>query len=335
MRLSITVCALLAVGIVSPWGAAVAQDKNLGPDAPAAAESKNLGPDAPAAAEKRYLIARDLYKAGRYAEAASEFAVAFEMVPTSAKLAYNLGRCQERAGQPEPAAASFAQYLRLAPGAADRKEVEATIAALRRRIEATLPELVITSAPEGAHVTIGAQVPLPQPTPVTVRVPAGDHVVRFELEGYRARMETVKVAAGQSNAAHVTLARVAVTESELTAATGVAAAPQPIAPADDWRPVAGWTAVGVGAAGVALGAVYAVLATDTRDTLDGLGARDWRRYDGLNDDFGRQKTVAWAGLIGGAVLAGAGAALLLWPVDDAASVAVRPTPNGIVGVLRW
>ena len=101
-------------------------------------ETGALGPDAPEAAEKRYAIGRGLYRAGRFADAAAEFAVAFEMMPTSAKLAYNLGRCQERAGQLQSAVDAFQRYLELSPEAQDRGEVEATIAALRRRIEASL-----------------------------------------------------------------------------------------------------------------------------------------------------------------------------------------------------
>jgi len=283
-------------------------------DAPAA--EPGLGSDAPEAAQRRYSIARGLYAEGRYAEAAAEFDVAFAMLPTSAKLAYNAARCHERAGHLEPAIEAYGAYLRLSPQAPDRVDVEATVAAIRRRLEATLSELVLTTAPAGARITIDDDAPLERPTPVTARLAPGTHRVRFELDGHEASARTVEVVGGQSNAVH----------AELEATGGVG-----------WRRVVGWSAIGVGAAGLVVGAAYGASAQDAKDEAAGLEARDWRRHDELSADYEAARPIAWLGLVGGAVFTAAGATLLLWPEDGVAQARIElsPTPGGGTAVYRW
>ncbi|MCA9560913.1 MAG: hypothetical protein KC583_20335, partial [Myxococcales bacterium] len=82
---------------------------------PAAANTRALGAGAPEAAEQRYQIGLQMYRAGRFAEAAREFRVALTMVPDSARLAYNLARSLERSDQLEAAIEHYQLYLRLSP----------------------------------------------------------------------------------------------------------------------------------------------------------------------------------------------------------------------------
>ncbi len=286
----------------------------LGP--PAAIAQPSLGPDAPVAAEGRYAIARALYLEGRYAEAAAEFDVAFAMMPGSGKLAYNAARCHERAGNLERALERYDDYLRLSPEATDRAQVEATVAAIRERLVQRLPELVLTSQPAGARVAVDDDPPLAQPTPVTARVSAGEHVVRFELEGHRPVSQPVSVVAGQTNAAHVEL---------LSSATEPRGRDGP-----PWIRTAGWVGVGLGVAGLGLAAVYGAQASSAKDEGGGLDAAEWRRHEALRDDYEQARTVAWVGLAAGLALAAAGTTLLLWPQDEA--------PEGVAlvpGGARW
>lgn len=318
---------------MKPWlvFAALATALSFSVTRAAASDAESvLGSDAPSAAELRYSIARELYRQGKYAEAAAEFDVALVIMPTSAKLAYNAARCHERAGNLELALQRYADYLRLNDTATDRADVEATIAAIRQRMLQTQPDLVLTSVPEGARVTVDDDPPLLDPTPVTARVTAGKHRVRYELAGHESVARTVRVVAGRSNTAHVELKPIEAV-SWMVGATDE----PPEARASGWVGPTGWTAVGLGAAGLAVGVAYTVVAFDKADEVNALEARDWRRRAELTDEHETAQTIQWVGLVSGAVLAAAGVALLLWPEEGHGAVGLVPTHRGAIGVVQW
>jgi hypothetical protein len=81
-------------------------------------------------ARERMERGQDLFRAGRFIEAAEEFQAAYEAQPFSAFL-FNAGVCYERHGDPARAADFFARYLDRDPGASDARQVRARIDRLR------------------------------------------------------------------------------------------------------------------------------------------------------------------------------------------------------------
>jgi len=88
----------------------------------------------------------------------------------------------------------------------------------------------------------------------------------------------------------------------------------------------GWIGVGVGGAGIAVGAVVGgvVLARQSALEEDDQGCPDACTDAGAVDDYNRLRIVSGAAFIGGAVVAAAGAVLLI--------TAPRPAPSVAVGV---
>jgi tetratricopeptide (TPR) repeat protein len=81
------------------------------------------------------------YRAGARSYAIGEYGPALELFKSAYKasgrpaLLFNIAQCQKKLGQKAEAAATFRNYLQLLPEAADRVEVESTIAALERAVE--------------------------------------------------------------------------------------------------------------------------------------------------------------------------------------------------------
>ena len=90
--------------------------------------------------------------------------------------------------------------------------------------------------------------------------------------------------------------------------------------------IAGWVAIGSAIAAVALGAGYQVAALETRSAGEELGVGEQSRRAELQEELDFERRIMWAGYGTGVVLAGAGAALLVWP--DAPPVAVVPVATG-------
>lgn len=274
--------------------------------APALAENA-LPADAPPQAEQRYRIGVELYRAKKYADAAREFRVAFKLYPRSPKLAYNLARCLERSNQPTEAVEAYRRYLALAPKADDRAQVEGYIAALLE----TLPELVVTSEPPGARVRLDGEA-REGATPLSLRVPAGSHVVQVTL-GERRANRTVEVKPRQKNVVLLELPKPSGPAPQVTPEPVVEQVETADEPTKPWP----WVAFGVGAAGLATGVVFSVQALDARDARDAAHDEgDVPQSRAHHDEMNEANTLSLVGYGVGAVGLAAGAALLLWGGDD-------------------
>jgi len=79
-----------------------------------------------AAARATYQVARAMYDAGRYTEAAVELRRAFDMSPRTPLLRY-IGDCYARTARFEEAVEYYTRYLNRAPQAQDREKVQAEL----------------------------------------------------------------------------------------------------------------------------------------------------------------------------------------------------------------
>ena len=297
--------------------------------APPALAARGLPPDAPAAAEQRYQIGLGLYRQKRYAEAAREFRVAFELYPKSPKLAYNLGRCLERADKPQGAIEAYRTYLKLAPNAKDRTEVLGFVKALEDVVRKALPELVLSSDPEGAAVAIDGDA-VSGKTPLRVRLAPGSHVVRFSLGDAR-ETRTVEVAAGRQNAVHVELPVTVVTPAP-------SPPPAPDAPVSErgptWMTWAGVGALALGVGGGVLGVLQLSAAQDSVDKSGELTGDDPERGQ-LEDDLQSQQALMWVGFGAGAALLATGATLIVLDLNGDETTALLPAPGGAALRVRF
>lgn len=288
----------------------------LAPAIVAAAEVEpSLGPGAPPAADQRYRIGRQLYRDGRFTDAAAEFRAALAMFPQSAKLAFNLARSLERAGDLAGAIEHYRLYTKLDPQAIDRAEVEALIPTLQSRLEADWPTMAIVSHPSGARIRVDGEA-RPETTPATLRLPPGPHTVRLQLDGHTDADRLVELKAGAPAALEVTL---------------TATAPE-VAPAagddGDWRTWTGYGAIALGVAAAGVGVLGHARSSDTADEAAAVrpGPEGDARYRRLQDDYDGQRVMMGVGYGLGAAFVAAGVALLVWPAEppaDAATLTIR------------
>jgi tetratricopeptide (TPR) repeat protein len=289
----------------------------LAPAIAVAAEAEpTLGPEAPPAADQRYRIGRQLYRDGRFADAAAEFRAALAMFPKSAKLAFNLARSLERAGDLAGAIEHYRLYTKLDPQAGDRAEIEALIPTLRARLEASWPSVAIVTRPGGARILVDGEA-RPETTPATLRLPPGPHTVRLQLDGHETADRLVDLSAGAPAALDVALAP--------AAPVAVASTPPP---EPDWRTWTGYGALALGVAAAGVGVLGHVQSSDTADEAAAVrpGPEGEARYRRLQDDYDSQRLMMGVGYGLGAAFVAAGVALLVWPSDepgDAASLTIR------------
>jgi hypothetical protein len=105
--------------------------------------------------------------------------------------------------------------------------------------------------------------------------------------------------------------------------------PKPVAQGKTRRTV-GWISVGVGGAGLAVGAITGILLVSKRSSLDDAGCTTVctdPNQDSNANSFNSLRTVSSAGFIAGGVIAAAGITLLVWPSHSDASVGVRVGPS--------
>jgi hypothetical protein len=91
--------------------------------------------DARTQAREHYASGRRLYEQGEYTGAIREFAAADALAPSGLN-DFNIALCHDKLGQPDEAVRFYRSYLTRTPNAANRAQVEATVARLEQQIAA-------------------------------------------------------------------------------------------------------------------------------------------------------------------------------------------------------
>lgn len=310
---------LTLVAITALAGSAHAQAP--GPSDTERAAARDMGEKAVAA-----------YQAGDYEKAYDLFTRAHAIVGLTTTGLY-LARCLVKLDRFVEASERYVEIARIAlPDDAQPLHVEAKATAQKER-EALLPRIpklrIALDEPDAADVEVtldGVEVPKAL-LGVSRPVDPGEHVVAA-VRGDIRREERVVLAEGQSR--DITLAVKITANRE----------PQPPRPEtpngdddSDLLQTLGWIAIGVGGAGLVVGAVTGGLAIDKRSSLD-KACTDKQCTPEFHPDVDSYQTlriVSGAGLIAGGVLAAAGIVLLIVAPDapTEASVSLRVSPASL------
>jgi tetratricopeptide (TPR) repeat protein len=278
------------------------------------------------------------FNARRFAEAAEEFAAAYQISPAYPVL-YNIGQVNVALGRSVEAVDAFERYLREATTipAERRREVEAELAKQHDRVGS----ITVRTVPAGAEIRIDARLigktPLPQP----VRLTAGSHAVEAILAGYTTHIRDVEVAGKSQQEVELTLEKVS-PQASAPRLPLVDRAPYPEpsvqqpAPAAEansglsWQRILGYTALAGGLATATTGGIIAFSgANKANDAKDKLAMALTRpQWDAAKPDFDegkRRNQLGWKIAGVGAAVAVAGVVLLATvPKTESGSLALAP-----------
>jgi len=118
-------------------------------------------------ARQRFQRGREAYEDGRYRDAWAEFHEAYRLSGRP-ELLFNVGQTADRLGREADAIKAFEMYLQRLPNAANRRDVENRLRALRERIEAAP-----APPPAATDKTPAAQQPATAPGTPTPALPPG------------------------------------------------------------------------------------------------------------------------------------------------------------------
>lgn len=178
-----------------------------------------------------------------HGEALKKFRAAYELYP-SVKLALNIGTALRHLGREAEAARSYEQYL-AHPEA--EPAVSARLVEILHEIDQRVGWLTIELRERAARVTLDGERVRGLHEEVTLRVDPGSHSLVAELAGRPATVQHFDIEPKQK--LHL----------ELSIAKPGEAPPEPV----DAQSIVGWSMVGLGGAGVIVGAVVDIVAYAT------------------------------------------------------------------------
>jgi hypothetical protein len=264
------------------------------------------------AADQAFKQGRELFKAGKYADACEQFARSQQLDPAHGTL-FNLSQCSERIGKLATAAAGYRELV-----ANDTNEQRKATAAERLKdITPRIPKLVvhIDNPPPGLDVEIDSKDgPRNIPANTPVEVDFGDYSVVARARGHTEIISRVNIVQeGKTTTVEGTLVRGASNSESI----GVRKHDQ-AAPAPSHRKLYALGALGTGGAAVVGGVVLGALArsswNEAKDVCGGTTCTtqaDLDRANELGDAARTKATLSTILVIGGAVVGGVGAYLLV------------------------
>lgn len=274
------------------------------------------------------------YKAGEFGKAYDLFKRAHEIVGLTTTGLY-MARCLVELGRFVEASERYVEVTRMTLGddALDiHQEAKVTAQKERDALLPRIPKLTIVlgenAGPDTAVTLDGVAVP-PALLGVPRPVDPGDHVVAVQ-RGEASREEALTLAEGESRTVTLDL-------------DATSTDPQPPPPPDPTTPATddgsllytlGWVGVGVGGAGLVVGAITGALALDKRSSLETACGETKQCAPPLHGDVDTYQTlriVSGVGFIAGGLIAATGIVLLIvapsTPAEPAAQL--RMTPTGI------
>jgi hypothetical protein len=245
---------------------------------------------------------------GQHAQACPKFVESYRLDPALGSL-LNAATCHKAEGKTATAWSEFRDAEQQARRAGDTKR-QKFAAGKAAEIEPTLPKLIITilEPPAGTKVsrdglTLG-DASLNTPLPVD----PGEHTIRVEAPGFVAWETTVEAFAGKRASVVVPeLERAPVTDTGGSGDAGVAREGPVASTGHDYR-TEGLVVAGVGAASLAVGAVFAGMYFSAAGECEGeTAATNCPADDPLRDQMATRGTLSGITLVAGgaAVVAGA------------------------------
>ena len=279
-----------------------------------------------AAAESLFNAGKALMDEERYAEACEKFAGSMDAEP-SVGAQLNLALCHEKQGKHATAWRYYLDAAVMAKALNDSRRqrgAEALAAELEPKVSKVTVKVV--EPVDGLRITRDGEevVAMGEELPID----PGIHEFEASAPGYEPWSKTISIDGDA--------AREVLTVPVLQPVAGATTVVEVGEPLPMWQLVTGWSAVGVGAAGLTIGTIFGALATGDANGLESACGPDKTCPDDQLDDLDRARTranVATGTLIVGGVLAVGGAVLLLLdPIslgDEAtATLAPRVAPTG-------
>jgi hypothetical protein len=193
------------------------------------------------------------------------------------------------------------------------------------RVRATIGEVAVSGTPEGAEVLLNGRLVGRLPLAAPIRVGQGPATVDLRAPGYASASSSVDVAGGKTQKLVFHLEPAPTASSKLPAAELAAknsdaahvgeGEPSPARDSRGARTIAGWSLVGVGAAGAALGAVWLLSADGGCTAMPGFECT----HGPAN------RTPGWVLLASGAATGIVGGVILLTRPAAQLEVALTPT----------
>jgi hypothetical protein len=215
-------------------------------------------------ARAAYTAGQDAYAAGRFAAAEEHFALADALLP-AVQAKYWRAMSLDQLGNVPAALAAFERVLTSPDKSQLGPEKLAHAEARQRALAATPAELVLTTVPAGARVNVSG-VDLSAPTPLTLRLAPGRHVVHVVLDGYQPQQVELNVTAGEKLTPTLTLVK--------ASGTGAGLAPIPALGADAAPAVAersrvpGYVTLGIAGASAVVGTIFGIQALQDKSDFD-------------------------------------------------------------------
>ena len=218
-------------------------------------------------ARAAYTAGQDAYAAGQYAAAEAHFGLADSLLP-AVQAKYWRAMSLDRLSNVPAALAAYELVLASPEKAQLGPEKVANAEARQRALAATPAELVLTTVPAGARVNVSG-VDLKAPTPLTLRLAPGRHVVRVWLDGYEPQQVELNVTPGAKLTPTLTLLPSAHPRSANTPIPALPAVPLDSAPAaSPHSPVPGIVTLGIAGASAVVGTIFGIKALSDKQDFD-------------------------------------------------------------------
>ena len=307
-------------------------------------------------------LGKNAYARERWDDAVAAFEAAYEADPQPRYL-FNAGRSYERKGDLARAMEYVTRYLALAPTEEDRRDAQAALVLIEKKLVKERSEVRVSSEPSGARVELRPESGevVRGRTPYRGWLTFGRWEVRVTLEGREPAARTVEVEQGRPAEVSVALERPAAPAEEpavepepapppVEELPAAAAVPEAVVQRQDaktqrrqggWEP---WAVAGGGAVALAAGGVLGWLSASAESERDRLREEVVRLEEAgsqqaairSEDESARSRALAANVLyVAGGLAAAAGAAWLLLSVGEgeAAGVGVEVRPGGLS--LTW